>query len=211
MLASKNLDLIDPDAFDVIVTDCSSCAAFLKKYPGIFPEDDPLHNKAKQLASRVRDLVEILPSAEAPPADRPEPAIATYHDPCHAARGQKLVDEPREALRSLPGVEYREMPEADWCCGGAGSYALGHYDLSMQVLDRKIDNVEKTGANLLVTSCPACMVQLAYGVRKRGLPVRVRHIGQLVLEEGPSATRKPAAGNSAIPLRRRRYTRTSAL
>ena len=157
-LAEKNLNLIDPGELDVIVTDCSSCAAFLKKYAALFAEGDPLHEKAGQLASRVRDLVEMLPSLEARPGDRREPAIATYHDPCPASRGQKLVNEPREILRSIPGIEYRELPEADWCCGGAGSYALGHYDLSMQVLDRKIDNVEKTSAELLVTSCPACMI-----------------------------------------------------
>lgn len=181
-LAAKNLKLLDPTAFDVIVTDCSSCAAFLKKYPILFAEDHPLHDKAEQLASRVRDLVQLLPSSEAEPAERYDRIIATYHDPCHASRGQNLVREPREVLRSLPGVEYCELPEADWCCGGAGSYALGHYDLSMQVLDRKIDNVEKTGANLLVTSCPACMIQLAHGVRQRGLPVRVCHMSQLVSE-----------------------------
>jgi glycolate oxidase iron-sulfur subunit len=77
-------------------------------------------------------------------------------------------------------MEYRELPEADWCCGAAGAYAAGHYQLSMKVLERKIDNVERTGANLLVTSCPACMIQLDYGARKRGLPVQVRHLGQLV-------------------------------
>ena len=184
-LAEKNLKLIDPGEFDVIVTDCSSCAAFLKKYPSLFAENDPLREKAEQLASGIRDLLEMLPSSEAKPVDLPEPAIATYHDPCHASRGQNLVGEPREVLRSIPGIEYRELPEADWCCGGAGSYALGHYDLSMQVLDRKIDNVEKTGANLLVTSCPACMIQLSYGLRRRGLAVRVCHIGQLVSQPKP--------------------------
>jgi glycolate oxidase iron-sulfur subunit len=186
-LAAKNLELIDPDALDVIVTDCSTCAAFLKKYPSLFHQTDPLHDPARRLASRVRDLVEMAPLGEAPPGDRPAPTIATYHDPCHASRGQGLVSQPRAILRSLAGVEFRELPEADWCCGGAGSYALAHFDLSMRVLDRKIDNVEKTGADLLVTSCPACMIQLAYGVRKRGLPVRVRHISQLVSQARPAS------------------------
>ena len=179
-LAEANLNRVDAGRLDAIVTDCSSCAAFLKKYAELFEPDDPLHAKAEQIASRVRDLVEVLPPVVAGSADRGEPIIATYHDPCHAARGQGISGEPREFLRSLPGVEYREMPEADWCCGGAGSYALGHFDLSMQVLDRKIDNVERTGAGLLVTSCPACIIQLSYGIRKRNLPIRVCHIGQLV-------------------------------
>ena len=111
-----------------------------------------------------------------------EPVIATWHDPCHASRGQGLVREPRDVLRALPGVEFRELPEADWCCGGAGSYALSHYDMSQQIGNRKMDNVEKTGAGLLVTSCPACIIQLTYCVRKRGLPVRVCHLSELVAE-----------------------------
>jgi len=182
-LARKNLELVRGASFDVVVTDCSSCAAFLKKYPTLFPDGDPLRKEAEKLASRTRDLVEFLPSsASSPPTLDPRPAtlIVTYHDPCHASRGQKLVNEPREILKALPGVEYRELPEADWCCGGAGSYALGHYELARQVLDRKIDNVEKTGANVLATSCPACIIQLAYGVRLRGLPIRVCHISELL-------------------------------
>jgi len=108
--------------------------------------------------------------------------VVTYHDPCHASRGQGLVREPREILRSLPGVEYRELPEADWCCGGAGSYALSHFEIAVKILERKIDNVENTGATVLATSCPACIIQLSYGVRKRGLPVRVCHLSELISE-----------------------------
>lgn len=187
-LAEKNLRLVDAGRFDVVVTDCSSCAAFLKKYPELFGENDLRSVAAAALAERVRDLVQFLPTdghaAQATPGGK---IIATYHDPCHASRGQGLVREPRALLRSLPGVEFREMPEADWCCGGAGSYAVSHYDLARKVLDRKIDNLQRTGANFLVTSCPACILHLRYGVRLRGLPIRVCHIAELVAA-GPAAS-----------------------
>jgi glycolate oxidase iron-sulfur subunit len=180
LLAEKNLQILEADDYDAIVTDCSSCAAFLKKYPFLFPEKDPRHETARRMAERVRDLVELLPAIDAPRPDSAKTLVVTYHDPCHASRGQNLRAEPRAILRALPGLEYRELPEADWCCGGAGSYALAHYDLARQVLDRKIDNVASTGANILATSCPACIVHLSYGVRLRGLPVRVRHIAELL-------------------------------
>jgi glycolate oxidase iron-sulfur subunit len=109
-----------------------------------------------------------------------DPITVTYHDPCHATRGQGLSKEPREILKKMPGIEYKELPEADWCCGGAGSYALSHYDLSRRVLDRKMENLKKTGADVIVTSCPACMIQLSYGIRKHGLKVKVSHISQVV-------------------------------
>jgi len=205
-LAESNLELLSADAFDLIVTDCASCSAFLKKLDSLFPPGDPRHETARRAGSRIRDLVEFLansnPQADGPcstPTGRegpfrcaaapipdspeipfPETPIVTYHNPCHAVRGQSLKSEPRRLLQSIPGIEYRELPEADWCCGGAGSYALSHYELSRKVLDRKIANVEKTGANVLATACPACIVQLSYGVRLRRLPIRVCHVSELL-------------------------------
>jgi glycolate oxidase iron-sulfur subunit len=184
-LAVRNLEVLTAEPFDVIVTDCSSCASFLKKYPALFPEGDPLHEESKAVASKIRDMVEHVLSAFPPRLEEADRIVVTYHDPCHASRGQKLVEQPRQILESLPGVEYREMPEADWCCGGAGSYALSHFEIAMKVLERKIDNVEKTGADVLATSCPACIIQLAYGVRRRKLPVRVCHLSELIRQRLP--------------------------
>ena len=178
-MAEKNLKLLQSRSFDAIVTDCSSCASFLKKYPALFAEGDPRREAAEVQSARVRDIVQLLPEIPPPEVKPGEKIIATYHDPCHAVRGQNLVRPPRDLLRSLPGIEYRELPEADWCCGGAGSYAVYHYDLSLEVLDRKLDNVQRTGANLLVTSCPACLIHLSFGIHRRGLPVRVCHIAEL--------------------------------
>jgi glycolate oxidase iron-sulfur subunit len=178
-LAGKNLDILSSDEFDVIVTDCSSCASFLKKYPDIFA-DDAQHEKAKKIASRFRDMVELIFSNENVAEIEHDPVVVTYHDPCHASRGQKITQEPREIIKKIPGVEYRELPEADWCCGGAGSYALSHYDLSQRVLDRKMENLKKTDADWLVTSCPACMIQLSYGIRRHNLKTKVCHISQVV-------------------------------
>lgn len=179
-LAAANIEHLASAEFDMIVTDCSSCAAFLKRYPTLFDADDPRREKARAIGQRVRDVLEI--ASDAPRVERTGRLVVTYHDPCHAARGQKLTAEPRNVLESLDGVEYRELPEADWCCGGAGSYALSHYELARKVLDRKMDNLEKTGADVLVTSCPACIVQLTYGVRLRKLPVRVCHISELLTD-----------------------------
>ncbi len=83
-------------------------------------------------------------------------------------------------LAGIPGADYRELAEADWCCGGAGAYALQHHELAARVLERKMDHVADTRARTLVTACPACMIQLDYGVQRRGLPVTVRHISQVV-------------------------------
>ncbi len=186
-LAEKNLRILAARKLDVIITDCSSCASFLKTYPDIFPEEDERHELAKTVSNQVQDMVQWLFASEIPQPSPGKRIAVTYHDPCHASRGQGLVKEPREILSNLPGIEYIELPEADWCCGGAGSYALSHYDLSRKVLDRKMNNIKETGADLLVTSCPACIIQLSYGVRKHGLKTEVCHISEVIsnFQSGP--------------------------
>jgi glycolate oxidase iron-sulfur subunit len=179
-LAQKNMQALASGPYDIIVTDCSSCASFLKKYPVLFSEEDSRHEAAKMFSAKVRDLTEWL-NTVAVPAPATDAAIrVTYHDPCHASRGQGLVKEPRDILKNIPGIEYRELPEADWCCGGAGAYALSQYDLYRRVLDRKIANLKTTEADIIATSCPACIIHLSYGVRKHGLKTRVCHISELI-------------------------------
>lgn len=207
-LAVKNMKVIAEADVDVIVTDCSSCASFLKEYPKVF-EDDPNNQKlAKKTSKLFVDVTEFLakqgefggttkaaghqdggyydPHAAAGggksginAGDTKDPVVVTYHDPCHAVRGQGIKDEPRNVIKGLPGVKFVEMAESDWCCGGAGSYSLTHYELSQQVLDRKMNNLKKANADILVTSCPACMIQLAYGIKRHDLKTKVFHISEI--------------------------------
>ena len=170
-----------------IVTECGSCASFLKEYPHLFEEGAPERARAEAFSGRIRDLTEFLAGVELPEL-RPVSGIATYHDPCHLSRYQKLVREPRALLARVPGLEYRELPEADWCCGGAGSYSVAHPDKAWPILERKMENVRRTGANLLVTACPACLMQLRYGATRFGVPVEVLHLTQLLQRALPPAT-----------------------
>ena len=179
-LATKNLDALGNQGFDVIITDCSSCAGFLKSYEKVFEGYEGLLERLKAELPPIQDMVEFIFNHKPESPLRQEPIVVTYHDPCHAVRGQGISKENREILKSIPGIEFREMPEADWCCGGAGSYALTHYELSMKVLDRKMKNVASTGADYLVTSCPACMIQLSHGVRQAGLNTKVCHISEVI-------------------------------
>lgn len=203
LLARKNLDVFEKLDVDLIVTDCSSCASFLKKYPKIFKDDERDAARANKELPMIRDVVEFLyaddqagkessgedaGSYHDAHASAPQQqtgtgkgsVIVTYHDPCHAVRGQGIKDESRAVLKKIPGVTFKEMAEADWCCGGAGSYALTHYDLSQKVLDRKMKNLKDTDADILVTSCPACMIQLAYGIKRHGLKTKIFHISEML-------------------------------
>ncbi len=179
-LAAKNLALVGSGGFDAIVTDCSSCASFIKHYPALFSADDPRRETARDTAARVRDICEWIASETQPASTSLRGRRVTFHDPCHLSRGQGLAKLPREILRRIPETEFVELPEADWCCGGAGAYALSHYELAMQVLDRKMVNLKRTGAEVLVTTCPACIIQLSHGVRRHGLHVDVKHLTEIL-------------------------------
>lgn len=164
---------------DMVVSDCASCSSFLKHYPEIL-EGEPEAEAASRLAERARDLSQVL-TPEMLAGARRHGAV-TYHQPCHLGRYQGLAARPKELLSAIEGLEFRPLREADWCCGAAGTYAITQYDMSMQVLARKMANVAATGAETLVTSCPACMAQLAYGARREGVAATVRHLSQVVRE-----------------------------
>lgn len=176
-IASQNLAVFSEHK-GPIVSDCASCSSFLKQYPALLGEE------ALEFSTRVRDFTEFVAEQERPKSSL-APRIVTYHDPCHLSRYQAACGgraQPRRLLKEIEGVEYRELPEADWCCGGAGTYALRHPRLSLQILERKMNNLRLTGADTLATACPGCLLQLQYGVRKWKLPVQVLHISQILAQ-----------------------------
>lgn len=189
-LAKKNIEALEK--YDVILTECGSCSSFLKKYADILLDDRKYSERAKRLSDRILDSSEFIfknlnlgqPQGTAPTPHSsllaPRSLKVTYHDPCHLSRYQNITKEPREIIKSIPGVEFIELPEADWCCGGAGSYSIENNEISMKILERKMNNVKKTGADILATSCPACMIQLSYGVKRFGLNTKVMHVNQLL-------------------------------
>lgn len=190
-LARKNIKALQSTGSETIITDCASCSSFLRDYPELFEKDDPMRAAAGEVAGRVKELSQFLAESSISTQLQPVDAALTYHDPCHLSRYQEVTSEPRDLLRCMPGVEYLEMPEADWCCGGAGSYAVSHYEMSMKILDRKMENIRRTGARVVVTLCPACIMQLRYGAETFGVPVEVVHLSEMLRRALPLA---PTAG-----------------
>ena len=179
-LAQKNIDLTSKLKVEAIVTPCASCSSFLKDYVKLLADDPEWLEQAKDFSSKVKDLSEFLTDIGLVTEMGTIKKRVTYHDPCHLAHYQQIKEPPRTILKSIPGVEFVEMGEADTCCGAAGSYAFKNFDLSMQVLARKMSNVTKTKADILVSCCPACVMQLACGVKQQKIPVRVTEVVELL-------------------------------
>jgi glycolate oxidase iron-sulfur subunit len=204
LLARNNIDLMTDLDEKWIVTECGSCSSFLKMYESLLVEEPGYLRKAQDLRGKIVDLSELIhilggvDSLVGTRASRCGPVrTVSYHDPCHLSRHQGIVEQPREILTAIPGLEFREMKEADWCCGGAGVYTILHPQRSDSILDRKMNNFSNTEGEILVTSCPACMVQLRQGVRKRGMDARVLHLSQVMEEAfwGPA----PGSDGGLLP------------
>ncbi len=184
ILARKNIDLMAGLESKWIVTECASCSSFLKKYAELLADEPQYLQKVADLQDKIVDLNELIQAREGfrgKETSQGGPVMTvSYHDPCHLSRYQGIVRQPREILASIPGVELIEMDEADWCCGGAGVYTVLHPQRADNILERKMDNFSRTGAKFLVTSCPACMGQLRYGVKKHRIDARVVHISEVL-------------------------------
>ncbi len=173
--ARHNIAVFERSGVDVIVTDCATCGSMLKEYDSLFASDPDWSERAGAFRNKVRDISEFLSEIPLLKPPRRIEARVTYHDPCHLRRGQKVWKEPRQLLSLIDGLELVELPEADWCCGSAGSQLITHYDTSLKVLGRKLDNVVKTNARILASGCPGCQMQLNAGMQRHGLSVRVVH------------------------------------
>ncbi len=181
-LARKNIDAVLSEEFDAIITNAAGCGSTLKEYDELL-EDDPAYSaKAREFRARMKDVTEFLASIELNPNMGSLDAIATYQDSCHLAHGQKIRNAPRQLLRAVPGLIFREMPMADLCCGSAGIYNLVQNEMAMQILRHKMEYAGATKASLIVTANPGCMLQLAAGVRLYGNWQRVAHVVE-VLDE----------------------------
>ncbi len=130
----------------------------------------------------MKDVTEFLAGIELNRDMTPVEATVTYQDSCHLAHGQKIRNAPRQLLRAIPGLTFREMPLSDICCGSAGIYNVLHTDLSMTILEKKMGNVKLAQAKVIATANPGCMLQLEAGVRKWGNGERVVHVVELLDE-----------------------------
>ncbi len=192
-LARRMLDLIHPDRYDAIITNAGGCGSHLRHYGTLLAEDYRYSAAARQWDTKLRDVNEWLTmigcrAAAAAPFDLP--VVVTYHDSCHLAHGQRIVNQPRAILSLIPGVTLVPLAESSWCCGSAGIYNITQPEQSAALLTRKIDNILATGASVVASANPGCHLQIARGLREADAPIHVMHTVSLLAR----AYRREAAG-----------------
>jgi glycolate oxidase iron-sulfur subunit len=178
VLAERNFAAFEKHRADFIMTACASCGSALQEfYPAVLAKMKPeLAERCQATADKIVDAAVLLQNL----GFKPENAIVgrktviTYHDPCHLRR-RKITGEPRQLLSSLPRAEYVEMENAASCCGLGGTFNAYHYDVSLAINQPKCDSIRKSGAEIVVTGCPGCMIQISDGLQQRGMKTRVAH------------------------------------
>lgn len=170
---------------DTVLVDCATCASGLKEYPKYLatPESaermQAFADKVQYTSAFLVDDLK-LPESAYQPSEHVRGKKVTWHDPCHANRYLNVHDQPRKILKALPGVEYAEMTRADRCCGMAGAFSLYHYDVSKGIADRKAETIAATGADIVATACPGCMMQLIDTMHRNHNPQKVMHLMDLL-------------------------------
>lgn len=181
-LARRNIDALLDGGYDAILTNAAGCGSTLKEYHELLEEDPDYAERARRFVALVKDVNEFLASIELNGALRPVPATVTYQDSCHLAHGQKVRAAPRKLLKAIPGLTFKEMALSDLCCGSAGIYNIVHTEMALAILEKKMENVNRTGAQVIATANPGCMLQLRAGVELYGHGQRVAHVVELLDE-----------------------------
>ncbi len=170
---------------DYVISDCATCSSAMKDYVKFLADTEERKREYAEFAEKIKDITEFLVDVlQLPPAAyRVAPEYrgktVTWHEPCHLGRHLGVKEQPRKILKSLPDIKYVEMPDADRCCGMAGTFSIYFYDLSKKIADKKAASIESTGADIVVTDCPGCQIQLIDTTQRNGMPQKVMHIMDL--------------------------------
>ena len=183
-LARANIALFEgAGALDAIVSDCAACSGTLKEYGELLDDEPEFAQRARAFSAKVKDIYEwydeTLPGAIG--ADHPDPLPVTIHDACHLANAQGIRGPQRRLLERVKAIRVVEMEEPSACCGSAGIYNITHPEMADKRLERKLRHIAATGASVVVTNGPGCLLQLRAAVRTRNLPLQIMHISQLIV------------------------------
>lgn len=181
-LARHNIDVFEQYGCDAIIINSAGCGSTLKEYDHLLRDDPVYAQRARAFSEKVKDISEFLVSIDLNKDMGTLPLTVAYHDACHLIHGQKIKQQPRQLLRSIPGVTLVDLKESDWCCGSAGIYNITNQEMAAELLERKMKHIAATGARVIATGNPGCMMQIAMGARQRGLDIDVKHPIQLLDE-----------------------------
>jgi glycolate dehydrogenase iron-sulfur subunit len=173
-LARTNMAAFAGGEFDAILTNAAGCGSTLKEYDRLFADNEPEHARAVAFQKKVRDVTEFLAELGLTAMLQPISAQVTFQDSCHLLHGQKIREAPRQLLRAIPELKFVELTYSDICCGSAGIYNVTQTEAALELLREKMGHAKSTGAAIIATANPGCLLQMRAGAE-------IHHTGQEVL------------------------------
>lgn len=169
------------EGFDYVVAPSGSCAGMLKKhYPALFAGDAEWEARAKAFSAKVHELVSFLHDVRGFFPKAEYHGTVTYHDSCSGLRELGIKDQPRALLAGISGLELKEMPDADVCCGFGGTFCVKYSDISNAIVTKKTENIEKSGTDLLLAGDLGCLMNMAGKLKRQGSKTEVRHVAEVL-------------------------------
>jgi glycolate oxidase iron-sulfur subunit len=179
-LAGQTMDAFVGQRLDAVVVNAAGCGSNMKEFEVQLRNDSGRREGATAFSRTVKDASEFLVALGLVAPTRAIRLRVAYQDPCHLLHGQKVHQQPRQVLKSIPGIELVEMKESDWCCGSAGVYNLTHPDLSEEALGWKVRNIIDSGAQVIASANPGCILQVGMGLQRAGHDVPIVHVMDLL-------------------------------
>jgi L-lactate dehydrogenase complex protein LldE len=194
-IAMQLIDLFDP--FDFIVAPSGSCAGMLRKhYPALFAEGTPERMRADKFASRCYELISFLTDVRGVETiSAPCLRSVTYHDSCSGLRELGIRAQPRRLLASMPGLTLNELHESEVCCGFGGTFCVKYPAISNAMVEHKVANIEKSGADLLLAGDLGCLLNMAGKLTRSGSSIEVRHVAEVLAGD---TSEPPIAGENRL-------------
>ena len=182
--AEINIEGMEAEKYDYIVSACPSCTHQLKIYPSFFEEGTPMYERAKILADKSFDFCKLFYDLGGLSDEGDDkPIKVTYHDSCHLKRSLGVSQEQRELLKHTKGVEFVKIEDCDNCCEFGGSYSVMYPEISAPILANKIQHIKESGAEVVAVDCPGCLMQICGGLDARDIPTKVKHTAEIIAEK----------------------------
>lgn len=178
--ARRLIDVFEESDVETIVINAAGCGSSMKEYAHLLRDDTAYAERARAFAAKCKDVAEILAELSPRAERRPLALRVAYHDACHLQHAQAVRSQPRKILAGIPGLQVLEVPDAALCCGSAGIYNLVEPQAALELGDRKVRNVLTTGAEVVVSGNPGCLLQISAGFERAGRKIPIRHTVELL-------------------------------
>lgn len=180
-LAKRFIEIFESDNADVIVSPSGSCTAMVQHFHELFPDDEQWRRRAEAVAKRTYEFSSFLVNVlRVEDLGASFSGRVTWHDACHGLRDLNLHNEPRQLLRRVRGLEFVELKDADACCGFGGTFSVKYPEISVAIVDNKIDAIERAGVRAVVSGDASCLMQIGGRLTRKQSDVRVMHLAELL-------------------------------